>query len=43
MEWDFTLSTGAKALILLDGRHRMFAVPGTGVDALQVYVLISDS
>jgi hypothetical protein len=39
MERDFTLASGDKALILLDGRHRTFAAARTNVDRLQVFVV----
>jgi hypothetical protein len=38
-ERDFALSSGDKALILLDGRHRTFAAARAGVDRLPVFVL----
>jgi hypothetical protein len=38
-ERDFALSSGDDALILLDGRHRIFAAARAGVDRLSVFVL----
>jgi hypothetical protein len=33
------LSSGADAVVVLDGRHRLFAAAGQGVDELAVYVV----
>jgi len=38
-ERDFALSSGDKALILLDGRHRTFAAARAGIDRLPVFVV----
>ncbi len=39
MQSDRVLSSGDKALILLDGRHRTFAAAPAGVERLPVFVL----
>ena len=39
MERDRVLSSGDKALIVIDGRHRVFAAAHAGVDRLPAFVL----
>jgi hypothetical protein len=39
IERERVLSSGDKALIVIDGRHRTFAAADAGVDHLPVYVL----
>src|SRR5215218_7775703 len=39
-ERDFALSSGDKALVVLDGRHRVFAAARAGTQRLPVFVLI---
>jgi hypothetical protein len=40
VESDRVLSSGDKALIVIDGRHRTFAAADAGVDRLPVFVLL---
>ena len=40
VERDYPLSSGDKALIVIDGRHRMFAAARVGVDGLPVFRLV---
>jgi ParB-like chromosome segregation protein Spo0J len=40
MERERVLSSGDEALIVIDGRHRLFAAANAGIDSLPVFVLV---